>query len=328
MCYRDEQQDKALKKFEEKSENMPEFIRDYFHFLNSNNSKILYYGVINNFLEWLNDNNIIPNNIDNITLDDLQCVKDVHLIKYLNEQAKTMSPDTVDRKKNNISGFWNYLVEKEYVSKNIVNKSVSRKFRVEDDEHEIKVPTEDQLELMINSIKNNKSDMMMYRNLAIIKLFIGSGIRLDELVGLNVSDLHFDSDIPTITIFAKGKKKSRDVLISQTAIDYVKMYLEYREQFEWARGLESLFISSNKDKKTGLNKRISKSDIQVMFESNSEGNITPHMLRHYFATKYYNDTKDIVGLCRQLGHKDIKTTMKYYAKADLSSMSGVLMGML
>jgi site-specific recombinase XerD len=324
MCYKDEEQIKAGNKLDDKIKDVPEFIRDYFVFLNSNKSKLLYWGTIRMFLEWLISNKVINNTLESISKHDLMNVTDVHLVKYLDglligQFGNKISPDTVDRKKNNISGFWSYLVEKDYVQKNIVTKSVSKKYKIEEGNHEIEVPTEEQLQMFLSNLEAIKSEIIALRNIAIVKLFTGTGIRISELIGLDVGDLHFDNAIPRITIWAKGKKNSRDVLVSKSAIDAVNDYLRVRNSNSDMKDLKPLFLSEHKDKH-GNNSRLAVSSVNDFFRLYSNGEIHPHKLRDYAATKMYENSLDIAGVSDQLGHSDIKITKQRYVKANTNSM--------
>jgi site-specific recombinase XerD len=324
MCYKEEEQKKAKDKLEEKIKYMPKYIKEYFVFLSSNTSKLAYWSTIRLFLEWLIDNKIINNTIENISQEDLSEVTDVDVINYLDSLLENkVSPDTVKTKKNNLSGFWSYLVDKGYVQKNIITKSVSMKYKVEDSDREIKVPTEEQLQMVINNLEAMKSEITALRNIAIVKLFMGTGIRLSELVGLDIDDLHFDYEFPTITIWAKGKKKSREVLVNQSAVFAVSDYLKVRNANPELKDLQPLFLSERKDD-NGNNKRLAVSSVEDFMKKYSNGKLHPHLLRHYAGTKMYENSNNIVGVCDQLGHGDIKTTKKYYVKSDKSSMMTAL----
>jgi site-specific recombinase XerD len=328
MCYKDEEQVKANMKLEEKVKNMPEFIKDYFVFL-SPKSKLLYWGAIRLFFEWLINNKIINNTLEEITVNDLGKITDVHIVKYLDglligQYGDRISPDTVERKKNNLSGFWSYLVEKNYVQKNIVTKSVSKKYKVEESNCEVEVPTDEQIQMLLSNIESIKSEIIALRNIAIVKLFNGSGVRISELIGLDVKDLHFNNELPTITIWAKGKKNSRDVLVSKSAIDAVNDYLKVRNANLERKELEPLFLSEHKDRKTKKNKRLAVSSVNDFFRDYSNGEIHPHMLRDYAATKMYENSLDIAGVSDQLGHGDINITKKRYVKSNRNNMLNAL----
>lgn len=195
MCYKEEKQKQEFEKLKEKTKNIPRFIKDYFSFLNSNTSKLSYWGNIRLFLEWLIDNNIINNTLEEITPEDLNKVTDIDVINYFDELLigiNKVSPDTVKTKKDNIKSFWNYLVDKDYVRKNVITKSVSKKYKIENDDSDIKVPTHEMVKSLLSNLESIKSEIIAIRNIAIVKLFAGTGIRLSELVGLDVDDLHFD----------------------------------------------------------------------------------------------------------------------------------------
>lgn len=145
------------------------------------------------------------------------------------------------------------------------------------------------------------------------RLFMGSGIRCEELIGLDIRDLYLDDLRPHIMVMSKGKQKVPDkVLLTEDAVLCLKEYLEYRQEFiksKKANGkeidIESLFLSNRCI-------RMSSTAIQSFFERYSGHQINPHMLRHWYGTKLYNATHNIVLVQHQLRHKDVATAAKYY----------------
>lgn len=134
MCYKDEVQkknaDKLQKKFEES--NVPSFIRDYFSFMNSESGKLNYWGTIKNFLLWcIERNDIRKKNISDITPDDLNEIKTVNVIVFLEDLIKDgISPSTMNTKKNILGSFWEYMVQNDYVRKNIIRNIPKQKFKI------------------------------------------------------------------------------------------------------------------------------------------------------------------------------------------------------
>jgi len=317
MCYKDEDQARAKYKLEEKIKDMPKFIKDYFKTLSSNKSKLTYWSTIRLFFEWLIDKKIINKPLEGIMPEDLVIVTHFDLVDYL--EGIKASPDTIITKMNLIRSFWSYLIDNGYSQKNIVTKKVIQKFKVEKMDKDIELPTDEQLQSVLNNLESIKSEIISIRNISIAKLFIGTAMRLSELVGLDIDDLHFEREIPEITIWAKGKKRSRDVVVSQSAIDAINDYLIIRNSYPELKHLKPLFLSEHKDD-DGNNKRISVSTVEKFFDKYSNGQIHPHKLRDYAATKMYESNHDIVGVSEQLGHSDINITRKRYVKANKNNM--------
>ncbi len=139
--------------------------------------------------------------------------------------------------------------------------------------------------LKLQNIYNPENSRNYLRNNAIITLFLNTGIRLSELVGLDISDIDFDTK--SMEILGKGNKR-RTVFLTDKAIRKIQLYLKTRDD-----NIEALFISSR-------NQRISNKDVQDLCSKAyelaglSEEKYTVHTLRHTAATYMYRETKDIL----------------------------------
>lgn len=318
MCYKNEVQKNAADKLDDKVKDMPEYIKDYFIYLKSCKSKLNYWSVIRQLLEWLISQNIINSTLENISVDEIRKVEDKHIIKYL-EGLKSgiygtkISKATANTKKNIYSGFWSYLAEKNIVEKNIINKSVHEHFRIKENTNKkIKVPADAEIENFISNLCNIKSEIVAIRNIAIVKLFMGSGLRIEELVGLDMEDLYFDNPkCRYVMIMEKGEYDEKvQVLINESAYNALTDYIQIRNADPLNKDRKHLFVSENGG-------RLAQSSIQDFFKEYSDGKITPHMLRHYFGTMLYkNSNHNIKLVCKRLRHHDVNTSIKYYVEED------------
>lgn len=147
------------------------------------------------------------------------------------------------------------------------------------------------------------------RDVAILSLFLGTGIRVSELVGIDLQDVDF-----TVNGFKITRKGGNQVVLyfSNEVADALKAYWEERMQITPLEGHENaLFLSSQK-------KRIGVRTIQLMVKEYAKGavplkHITPHKLRSTYGTSLYQETGDIYLVADVLGHKDVNTTTKHYA---------------
>ena len=150
------------------------------------------------------------------------------------------------------------------------------------------------------------------RDVAIITLFLGTGIRISELVGLNCGDI----DLRTNSFVATRKGGNRSVLyFNQQVADALAEYLDSRRnEKEITKEIldeQPLFLSLQ-------NKRISTRQVQELVKKYAKivsplKKITPHKLRSTFGTNLYRQTGDIYVVADCLGHKDVNTTKKHYA---------------
>ena len=148
------------------------------------------------------------------------------------------------------------------------------------------------------------------RDTAMLLLFLGTGIRVSECVGLNIDDLDFDLNAFLVT--RKGGDQSILYFPSQVA-DALQAYLDEREKIEPLEGHEdALFLSLQK-------RRITQRAVQNLVKKYAliaaplKRRLSPHKLRSTFGTNLYQETGDIYLVADVLGHSDVNTTRKHYA---------------
>ena len=145
--------------------------------------------------------------------------------------------------------------------------------------------------------------------MAILTLLLGTGIRVSECVGLNISDVDFKND--GIKIRRKGGYETV-LYFGEEVEKALKDYLEERSHVIPQEGHEdALFLSMQ-------NRRMSVRAVENMVKKYSSivtslKKITPHKLRSTFGTNLYRETGDIYLVADVLGHKDVNTTKKHYA---------------
>lgn len=150
-----------------------------------------------------------------------------------------------------------------------------------------------------------------HRDLAIIALLLGTGIRVSECVGLNLEDVDFNYN--GIKITRKGGNETI-VYFGQEVEMLLKDYMNERSN-QICKALDQpLFLSMQ-------GKRISVRSVQLLVKKYSSlvtslKKITPHKLRSTYGTQLYQETGDIYLVADVLGHKDVNTTKKHYAKMD------------
>lgn len=146
-----------------------------------------------------------------------------------------------------------------------------------------------------------------YRNKAILELLYATGLRISELINLEYVNLDLENDF--LRIMGKGKKE-RVVPIGEIAMDYLKLYLnEYRSHFVKKEQNNYIFLNylGNKLTRQGIFKILN----EQQKVSGINKNISPHTLRHSFATHLLNNGVDLRIIQEFLGHDDISTTEIY-----------------
>ena len=319
MCYKDETQKKNAEKLQRKFEedNVPAFIRDYFYNLNSEAGKLNYYSVIISMLKWMIDSKRIKKeSVSETTEQDINLLSKTDMIVYLETLISNGTlPSTINTKKNILSSFWAHLVDEGICDKNIVHSIPKSKFKIKK-KNNTKVPLPEDMMEMMEKIKQKKDDFVRERNLVIVRVLKGTGLRESELAGLDLNDLHLEENKPYITVMGKGVYYTQDaepVLVSKDAKLALEEWLEIRNRMESVIDDKAVFINKN-------GKRLSEDNIQAIFRNYSGGKITPHMMRHLYATVLYQESgHDAAFVQEQLRHSDVNTTLGTYAAGDSRS---------
>ncbi len=146
------------------------------------------------------------------------------------------------------------------------------------------------------------------RDIAILSLILGTGLRVSEAASLTISSINFRTRY--IKVIRKGDKKS-SILATQTALDDVQEYLKVRtNRYKCPDDENILFVTNYK----GSYAQISVNAIQKLTEKYTRAfdeKKSPHKLRHTYATNHYNENKDLVLLANQMGHNSMETTSLY-----------------
>lgn len=331
MCYKIEVQNKNAEKLNKKLDelNAPLFLRDYLNELESKNGALNYLVAIKDFLQWLIENNIINKKlISEIEVSDFNDLRPQNISSYLRyKEMNGMSPTTTETRKNIIKSFiqdiYSYrecLLREVYSKIEDFYKMIKYKGIPSGNNLIKKLPTERQLNDMEEKIMWKKDIPVRNRNIAIFRVLRGTGIRESELAGLDLSDLHLKEEMPYITILGKGvyrEIQNRTVYLSGSALKALREWLEYRGSLNNIVDIEAVFINKNGTRTTEKN-------IKQIFENYGNG-ITPHMMRHYYAT-IMNQSGNLAFVQQQLGHSSVKTTVKNYANG-AAGMKNVLESM-
>ena len=147
------------------------------------------------------------------------------------------------------------------------------------------------------------------RDLAILTLFLGTGIRISECIGININDIDFSTD--SLRIIRKGQKEA--IVYFWTEVEKaLRDYMEERKQITPEKGHEDAFFLSMQ------RKRITARAVQQLVKKYAANaaplkTITPHKLRSTFGTELYKRTDDLYVVADMLGHTDMNVTRRHYA---------------
>ena len=256
--------------------------------LNTVNS---YISDISFFLSYISSMNKKVTDVDkNIVRNYLKILSD---LKYNNS--------TIARKLSSLRSYFTYLLANKKIKNNIFNL-------INNPKKEKKLPnflTYQEFEDLIFSIDNN--DIYAKRNKLILELLLASGLRVSELVNIKLEDI--DINNKSIRVVGKGSKE-RIVYFNLHTETSLKDYL-YKSRSKLLKNKKSnyLFINNKSTKLTreGVFEIINK----IATKANIKHHLSPHVLRHTFATFLLNEGADIRSVQTLLGHESLSTTQIY-----------------
>ncbi|MEC9375204.1 MAG: tyrosine recombinase XerC [Pseudomonadota bacterium] len=228
--------------------------------------------------------------------------KDIHIHNMRRFAAKSfasgLSPRTIQRRLSGVRSFMDWLIREGYLKANPVIEINAPKAsnRLPD------TLDPGEMELLLNV---PGTDLVDLRDKAIMELLYSSGLRLAELVNLNINDI--DLADKTVRVTGKGKKQ-RIIPVGRFACDAIKVWLKDRAQMANQDELAT-FVGKR-------GSRISPRTIQSMITRRARvaglpQRVHPHLFRHSFATHVLESSSDLRAVQEMLGHSDISTTQVY-----------------
>lgn len=212
-------------------------------------------------------------------------------------KEKNLKNRTVGRHLSTLRSFFKFLIREGYLKTNPIASLSSPR-------QEKPLPlflTEEEVTKLIDSVK--LKDERGFRDRAVVETFYSTGIRVSELVGLNIEDVDFIGGVAKV--IGKGKKE-RIVPIGDIALSAIRAYLEKRRK---EREAGALFLNKSGKRITdrGIRNIIDK---YIRIASIRQG-VSPHTLRHSFATHLLNRGADLRSVQELLGHVNLSTTQIY-----------------
>ena len=275
---------------------MPDYIADYCRYLTEEkhaqkNTLNSYARDLNQFQTWLMANGIT----------DLKKVKKETVNEYLQYMSgKGKSPATVTRSTASIRSFYNYMLREGRVKTNpakaVTSQKVERKYP--------EILTNREVELFLEQPKC--VDEKGFRDHAMLELLYATGIRVSELIGLNVEDVNLT--VGFIRCTTHGKE--RIIPLYTAAVKALREYMEkIRPRIIVDENQQALFVNMSGERmsRQGFWKIIKY--YQEKAEINKD--ITPHTLRHSFAVHLLENGADLRSIQEMLGHADISSTQIY-----------------
>lgn len=271
---------------------------------------------INDYINYLKiERQLSPNTIDSYKRDledfykftnkSYKFVTKDDAIKYLEYLNKKINPRSINRHIVSIKNYFKFLEKNNSINYNPLEEITGLKTPK-------KLPrilSEDDVNNLLDIALN---DAYSYRNKAMLELMYSSGLRVSELLNLEVNNIDFNMNL--VRVFGKGSKE-RIVPIDDIATKYLDEYINiYRNTLLRNKESDILFLNSRGDKlsRQGFFKILK----QIAKEKGIKKELSPHTLRHSFATHLLNHGADLRSIQTMLGHENIETTQIYTHVSD------------
>lgn len=331
--YFDQRDEKNIAKTREICAILPDFVMEFLVGIQMRTTPLTrlgYVGDLKIFFEYLIRNKFQDKkSLKEITMSDIEQIKsyDIELfLEYLssyeiNGKRYKCGSASKERKLSSLRSFFKYFYRKEKLSENVTDKVDTPKIHDKPIRYLEVNEIAQLLELAekgygLSNRQLKIQSLTKYRDVAILSVFLGTGIRISECVGLDRKDV--DLSINAISVTRKGG--ARSVLyfsdeVAKAIVDYLQwLDNQISEETKFAKRISdnnALFLSLRGN-------RITVRAVQILVEKYCSivsplKKITPHKLRSTFGTTLYRETQDIYVVADVLGHRDINTTKKHYA---------------
>lgn len=250
-----------------------------------------------------NDLEIYKTFLNKRNIKAVEQIESSHIKDFLKERNEEETT-TIAHNLTVIKNFHMYLLKEKLVKEDVSEFIERPKLKKS-------LPKAMSLEDVDNLLNIELSSPFDYRNKAMLELMYGCGLRVSELISLEINDV--DTTNCQIRILGKGSKE-RDIPLGEYAIYYLQEYLKVREKLLKGKPCNKLFINNHGLGMTrqGFFKNLKK----LLQEKGLNPDISPHTLRHSFATHLINRGADLRSIQEMLGHSDISTTKIYTKLSD------------
>lgn len=258
----------------------------------SDRTKSSYENDLNVYKEFLNKRHVF----------DVSNIKSDHIKEFLKNRSNEETT-TIAHNLTVIKNFHTYLLKEKITSNDVsefidrpkLRKTLPKTLSVED------------VDKLLDIELNTPFD---YRNKAMLELMYGCGLRVSELINIELNDIDMTNCL--IKVFGKGSKE-RDIPVGEYAIHYLKEYLNVRSLLLKDKPCNKLFLNNHG---TGMTRQGFFKNLKIILRDKDLPDISPHTLRHSFATHLINRGADLRSIQEMLGHSDISTTKIYTKVSD------------
>ncbi len=331
LKYHEQEDRKIYMKMRELQKELPDFCRTFFRGIEprtQSRTRLAYAYDLTVFFHFLIHENPVYSDyaLSDFRLEDLDQVSARDIEEYMEylkyrpdeDDGEVVNKESgIKRKISSLKSFYNYFYENEMIEKNPA--ALVRLPKIHDKEI-IRLDYNEVARLLDEADSGEElSDHQKafhkktrVRDLAMLSLLLGTGMRISECVGIDLNDI--DLEETAVRIHRKGGKEETVYFSDEVAEQVADYYEERKTRIPESGSENALFLSLQ-------NKRMSVRSAEKMVKKYAQivtplKHITPHKLRSTYGTHLYQETGDIYLVADVLGHSDVNTTKKHYAAID------------
>ena len=319
--YRKEESVTYQKKIDAELTLLPPFMKEYADEVSADLKPSTLYQYVRDihiFLLYMMDKSkaIEHTDVTDITLSSLGKITHDEMSSFRSFYMRTHSRATVRRMLSSVSALYSFYIKRGKLTVNVA-ASVMLKTKKSDRKKEINRLRGSETEEMLSGVYSGRGltkrqldfhDKLGLRDYCILRVFLFTGIRVSELVGLDISDVHLSDS--SLSVVRKGGVRERVYYDDETGMVLAE-YLDMRKQNKFDNGDPALFLSNR-------NKRSTVRNIELMIKKYASAilpeheGVSPHKLRATFATDFYvKSGGDLLLTAKRMGHESVATTTIY-----------------
>lgn len=308
MSGRIEQENKLKKKIEEKVNTLPTIFADFYNYMEADQKS---YSTIKHYIEYVSDfmdmvckNESRSEFYKDVTVADIREYI-ISLRRRIEDGKEVKNSDSIQATRwSALNTFFNFLVMDDYLDVNPMTKTRRPKNRKE---KPVVYLDENEIDTILDKIREESKPQFVNRDLAIMALGIGTGMRVGALTQINVNDIDFKNN--TIHVIEKGNKE-RYLKFGTNTRNILSAWLIDRSTYFSDAETNALFISQ-------WRQRLTVEGVRKFMKKYADGingkHITPHKMRSSAATNMAKSGVDIQTIANILGHQSVTTTQRYAA---------------
>ena len=304
MSGRVEKESTARKAMEKKLSKMPEIFTAFYDWMDAREKSYTtmknYINHVQEFKEFC-DKRRKGEFYKNVTEDTIEKYMTSLRRKEVNGEEIEVGDDIRAAKWSSLNTFFKFLSHRKYITNNPMLLTERPRVRTK---HTVTYMTQKEIESVYQKVLKEARPMMKNRDMCIISMGLGTGLRVSAIVNINVEDVDFTTN--TIKVIEKGRK-TREIRFAENLRNILLIWLKDREITFGGEPTGPLFISQKRN-------RMSVSSVEALvkkYTSHLPKKITPHKLRSSVAMNLHGAGVDILTIASILGHENITTTQRY-----------------